>query len=210
MLAITSAVAKWRHYLLGRHFTIITDHQSLKSMMTQTIQTPEQHKWLTKLLGYDYDIIYRSGSKNGATHALSRQEFLSISNISSPTFSYLEEFRKYWGTTTEGKEMATKAMEREGSPSFSNGLIYYKNRLFVPDTLELRNKVMQDFHSSPSAGHSGIKRTLAASFYWPNLKKSVEAFISSCKECQHVKYSTSQPLGLLQPLSIPELIWEEI
>jgi len=42
MFAITQSVSKWRHYLLGRHFTIKTDHKSLKNLLTQVIQTSEQ------------------------------------------------------------------------------------------------------------------------------------------------------------------------
>ena len=40
--AITSAVRKWGHYLLGHAFVILTDHRSLKELMSQVIQTPEQ------------------------------------------------------------------------------------------------------------------------------------------------------------------------
>lgn len=39
--AITDAVRKWRHYLLGSTFIIRTDHHSLKSLSSQVIQTPE-------------------------------------------------------------------------------------------------------------------------------------------------------------------------
>lgn len=35
--AITSAVRKWRHYLLGHPFVILIDHQSLKDLMSQVI-----------------------------------------------------------------------------------------------------------------------------------------------------------------------------
>ncbi|XP_028237026.1 uncharacterized protein LOC114416364 [Glycine soja] len=46
LFAITSAVKKWRQYLLGHSFTIVTDHRSLKELLTQVIQTPEQHMYL--------------------------------------------------------------------------------------------------------------------------------------------------------------------
>ena len=61
---VMTIVKNWRHYLLGRHFRIYTDHKILKELLTQTIQTPTQHKWLTKLLGFDYKIIYILGSHN--------------------------------------------------------------------------------------------------------------------------------------------------
>ncbi|GJU37589.1 reverse transcriptase [Tanacetum coccineum] len=59
MFAITKAVKCWRQYLLGRPFHIETNHQSLRSLVNQTIQTPEQYKWLSKLLGYDFTITFR-------------------------------------------------------------------------------------------------------------------------------------------------------
>ncbi|GAU38891.1 hypothetical protein TSUD_67540 [Trifolium subterraneum] len=70
--AITSAVKKWRQYLLGHHFTIFTDHKSLKDLLSQVIQTPEQHTYLSKLLGYDYTIQYKAGKHNLVADALSR------------------------------------------------------------------------------------------------------------------------------------------
>jgi hypothetical protein len=51
LCAITSAVKKWRTYLLGSTFVIHTDQRSLKELMTQVIQTPEQQFYLAKLLG---------------------------------------------------------------------------------------------------------------------------------------------------------------
>lgn len=39
---ITNVVRKWRHYLLGHTFTILTDHRSLKNLMSQVIKTPNK------------------------------------------------------------------------------------------------------------------------------------------------------------------------
>ena len=72
LVAITTAFKKWRQYLLGNPFTILTDHRSLKELIGQAIQTPEQQCYLARLLGYDYTIHYRVGRSNAAVDALSR------------------------------------------------------------------------------------------------------------------------------------------
>lgn len=64
LLAVVMFVTKWRHYLLGRHFQIKTDHQSLKFLLEQKITTLMQQKWLSKLMGFDYEITYRTGKTN--------------------------------------------------------------------------------------------------------------------------------------------------
>ena len=73
LLALVTAVTKWRHYLEGSHFIIKTDHQSLKYLLDQRITTTLQQKWLTKLLGLSYEIQYRKGKENVAADALSRR-----------------------------------------------------------------------------------------------------------------------------------------
>ncbi|KAL6323626.1 hypothetical protein AAG906_039221 [Vitis piasezkii] len=72
MLAIIVAIQTWRPYLLGRRFTIQTDQRSLKYLLEQRILTPEQQKWMSKLVGYDYEIVYKPGKTNQAADALSR------------------------------------------------------------------------------------------------------------------------------------------
>lgn len=43
--------------LLGNKFIVETCHGSFKELMTHVVQTPAQHYYLRKLLGYDYDTI---------------------------------------------------------------------------------------------------------------------------------------------------------
>ena len=53
LLAILMAVKQWHYYLISGPFTIRTDQQSLKHLLTQKVMTPLQHKWLAKLTGYN-------------------------------------------------------------------------------------------------------------------------------------------------------------
>jgi hypothetical protein len=43
-------------------------------LLEQRITTPEQQKWVAKLLGYNYEITYRPGRENAAADALSRKQ----------------------------------------------------------------------------------------------------------------------------------------
>jgi hypothetical protein len=70
MLAIMHAFDLWCPYLLGKHFQIKTDHQSLKYFPEQRISSSDQQKWVTKIFGYDYDIIYKKGKDNVVADAL--------------------------------------------------------------------------------------------------------------------------------------------
>ena len=46
--------------------------------------------------------------------------------------------------------------------------------------------------------------------YWKGMSKDVKAFVQKCSVCQKCKYETKASPGLLQPLPIPDLIWQHI
>lgn len=97
LFAITATVKKWHQYLLGHRFTIITDHRNLKELLTQVIQTPEQHMYLARLMGYDYQIQYCFGVHNQAAYALSRcfdHDSSTLMSLSVPCPLFFEELRR--------------------------------------------------------------------------------------------------------------------
>ncbi|KAD4179495.1 hypothetical protein E3N88_28086 [Mikania micrantha] len=121
MFAITQAIAKWRQYLLGNKFHIITDQQSLRNLKDQVIQTPEQHKWLGKLLGYDFDILYRPGKNNGAADALSRISYHQLAVFTSQGYSFLEDLRKEIQNTVALQALCTQIQHNPlAHPEYAN------------------------------------------------------------------------------------------
>jgi hypothetical protein len=71
MFTIMHVVDLWRPYLLEQCFQIKKDHQRLKYFLQQRISSPEKQKWVTKLFGYDYEIIYKKDKDNVVVDALS-------------------------------------------------------------------------------------------------------------------------------------------
>jgi hypothetical protein len=59
--AITKAVLKWRQrqYLLRHFFVIRTNHKSIRELLHQVIQTPDQKVYVRKLLGFQFRIEYK-------------------------------------------------------------------------------------------------------------------------------------------------------
>ena len=58
---------------MGRHFKVKNDHDSLKYFLEQRLSLEEQKKWVTKMLGYDFEIIYEKGKLSVVADALSRK-----------------------------------------------------------------------------------------------------------------------------------------
>jgi hypothetical protein len=98
MLAILHVVDLWCPYLLGQWFQIKIDHQSLKYFLEQHICSPKQQKWLTKLFGYDYEIIYNKGKYNVVVNALSQKyEYEgSLFSLSFIVPDWLQVIRHEW------------------------------------------------------------------------------------------------------------------
>ena len=95
-MAILHVVQNWHPYLLGNHFCIKTDHQSLKYFLEQCVSSPTQQKWVSKLMGYDYEITYKKGKDNLVVDALSHtfDDHISLSAISMHIPNWLQSIQQ--------------------------------------------------------------------------------------------------------------------
>jgi len=94
-----------------------------------------------------------------------------------------------------------------------DGLLYYKNRLFIPSNEELLTEFAKGCHDSKVAGHFGQEKTIelvTRNFHWEKLSEWINDYIQSCHECQHNKSPRYAKYGLLQPLEVPYAAWTSI
>lgn len=75
LLALKWAVSeKFRGYLLGSKFTVITDNNPLCHLNSAKLGAIEQ-RWVAQLAPFDFEVQYRPGRCNTAADTLSRQPF---------------------------------------------------------------------------------------------------------------------------------------
>ncbi|XP_071900942.1 uncharacterized protein [Coffea arabica] len=132
-------------------------------------------KWLAKLMGLDYEIQYKRGKDNIVADALSRRQGES-----------------YLGDDKIKEILIALAIEGSSTPDYSylQGIIRYKGRVYIGVTSDLRKQLVSCMHDSAVGGHSGNQGTyqrLKSYFFWPGMKKEVEAYVQACDICKRSK-----------------------
>lgn len=223
LMAVVLAVQKWKHYLMGKKFIVHTDQRSLKFLLEQRDVSMDYQKWLTKLLGYDFEIVYKKGSENKAADGLSRivresgvSRDMLLGAITVTSSLQMQEIFEEVDSDKELKKRVhavTVGSEQKQGYSVIGGRLFYKNRLVLSRSSRFIPMILSEYHDGVMGGHSGVLKTIKRIqhlFHWSKLKDDVRKFVSECTVCQTHKYSTLSPAGLLQPIPLPTQIWSEI
>lgn len=217
LMALVLAIKKWHHYLSDKPFIVKTDQKALKFLLEQRILAPDQQKWVTKLMGYKFEIHYKPGKENRVADALSRRGGeLGLTAFSVWHNDGMEATEDEVMNDGELKEIAQRVIQgRDVPPGYTmkRGSLFFEGRLVLPRYSPKRQELMREFHDSPFGGHSGFLRTykrLSSLVYWKGMKKDIQEYVAGCDVCQRNKYATLSPAGLLQPIPIPEAVWEDI
>lgn len=196
--AAVLSVKKFRPYIEGLPFTIITDHASLKWLMSQTELAGRLARWSLKLQAFEFHIEHRRGSQNVVPDALSRahmEEILLMDrlldlDLTSPYFDS-EEYAGLRNSIEMHKIVMPDVCVSEKyiykRMNFATGDALAEDKawkLWVPR--ELRDALVQAAHCSPSSGHGGIHKTLSRireKYYWPAMVKDVQLVVKNCDTC---------------------------
>ncbi|GBG58972.1 hypothetical protein CBR_g24321 [Chara braunii] len=71
LYALRQALEHWKHYLLGRHFKVYSDHETLRWLKTQAKMTPKLTRWAAEIDQYDFELKPVKGKYNVVADALS-------------------------------------------------------------------------------------------------------------------------------------------
>ena len=84
-LAVVFGVKKFHHYLLGRTFTVYSDHKPLQFLFSEkrpvpTMASSRIQRWALTLSAYSYQIKFRPGKEQGNADGLSRLPLAEMLN----------------------------------------------------------------------------------------------------------------------------------
>lgn len=165
MLAILRAIKKWHPYRIGRHFKVKTNHDNLKYLLEQQLSLEDQQKWVTIMLGYDFEIIYKKEKQNAVAYALSRKDvdvggLLCV--ISLPQLDWVEEARIEWRQDQKACKIIQQLQEDPNALDkcvWKNDLLWYHDLIYLCNSSQLKHKILVELHTSPIGGHSGFLTT---------------------------------------------------
>lgn len=168
-------------------------------------------------MGLQYKIKYKKGSTNNAADALSRAPHTEAEtfafSVAQPV--WLRELQNSYDQDSEAKQLMRKLAvhPEQGKYKLSQGIIKYKDRIWLGHCESLQQQVMHALHASPIGGLSGFLVTytrIKKLFNWPQMKKHVQDFVANCSVCQQAKTERVLYPGLLQPLVVPDHAWQVV
>lgn len=169
-------------------------------------------------MGFEFEIQYKEGVDNVAADALSRRlgaELLPLL-LDNAQEGLMELIKTCWENDTSCQTIINELLHDPlKHPKFTwhRGELWRKGKLFIGADAELKLLILKWLHDSPIGGHSGRDVTAArvkSLFFWKGMAKDIQNYVRNCDTCQRCKPDLAAYPGLLQPLPIPNKVWDDI
>ena len=205
VLAIIEALKKFRVYLLGISFNIVTDCEAFQKTMEKRDLSTRVARWVLLLQEFNYTIEHRSGTKMPHVDALSRSPI----NIFPVVIDDILPKLKLAQDEDNEIKVIKELLKTSNYDNYCerNGILYKfvdgKDLLVVPESMQ--SEIIKNAHEK---GHFGLKHTekrLEDLYYIPKLKRKIEQIITNCVHCILINRKAGKQEGFLHPISKDEL-----
>jgi hypothetical protein len=185
LAVVVHALKMWRHYFMGTHCNIFTDHKSLKYIFTQADLNMTQRRWLELIKDYDLEIHYHLGKANMVADALSRKSQCNCVMMDSRINTMCDELSKMKievmpsgalshifvkptlrdqiimaqlndkGVQIIKENLHQKTEKYKCFRQDGKGIFWFVSRLVVPKNKDLKKKILDEAHLSKFSMHPG-------------------------------------------------------
>lgn len=215
VLAIVESLERFRVYLLGKKFRVVTDCAAVATTKTTKPLVPRIARWWLKLQEFDFELSHRPGTQLAHVDAMSRApveparddlqvvtEQLMRIDISQTdwivTMQLQDENLQRIVDILNGKSHSKDERQLKTVYELKNNRLYRnvdgRLRWVVPNAVRWR--VVKSAHDD--RGHFGLEKTvdyLRREFWFAGMRNYVQKYLQACFVCSVNKKSTGASEG---------------
>jgi hypothetical protein len=197
-LAVVFGIKKFRHYVHGTDFTVITDHSALLWLNSISDPIGRLARWAILLQEYRFKVVHRKGSLNCAADAISRpvlrykaimpaeEEDDSNKSVDPWDDDYLLHYLQF-GRHRDGssKKQVKRCLSLAEAYTWSDNSLFFtlaNTILPVPKPLERKGLILKA-HALGHFGPEATSNALRDKYFWKGMHKDVERVCAECLPC---------------------------
>ncbi|XP_039315302.1 uncharacterized protein LOC105204157 isoform X1 [Solenopsis invicta] len=204
VLAIIKALKKFRIYLLGIPFKIITDCKAFTLTMNKKDLGVRVARWALTLEEYNYKIQHRTAKSMTHVDALSRHPLPEILLINECNDSLIARFKKAQNSDKDLQRIRELAARDETDGYILKNDLLYRNEgddllLIVPKMLQ--NTIIRQAHDQ---GHFSISKTEAIirkNYWFKEMRPKIKKIIAGCINCILAERKYGRQEGFLHAIN---------
>jgi len=223
LLAIVFACKKFRHYLLGHHVKILTDHHALTFLNTCQLLNSRLVRWANFLQEFQLEIKHIPGKENVGADTLTRYpqspadsspiltKTVIINKVTLIEYSQVikEQFKNLHVLQQQDQEIQKLKQRMEGLTHknliIHNSLLFRRStggeyQIIIPKCM-VKNLV-EETHIM--YGHSGTYKTyqlIQRNHQFKNMYRTIKQIVKTCDLCQKAKISNIIARGPTQSIT---------
>lgn len=198
-LAVMKALEKFRVYLLGIKFKLVTDCEAFAKTLAKSDVNRKVARWVSELQDYTFVREHRNGTRMKHVDSLSRNAIMMIS-AEENLISKIKSMQK----DDDELRHVLKILESQPYQNFllRNGVLYKYDEglelLVVPKAIE--NDVIKSVHENGHFGTKKMEEQIKQRYFVPMLTEKIKKFVKSCVKCILAERKHGKAEGFLHPI----------
>ncbi len=182
-IAIREAIKYWQYWLMGKRFTVFSDHKPLENLKVKARTDEELGDLIHNLLQFDFEVVYKPGPSNIEADCLSRNPVLdpdqnqlkdTICTVNVVTLADIAKDQSKLDTQTTQKFVNKNNIK----------YVKVKDKLKIIVSENFGKNIIRKIHEK--YGHIGskhVKNIITPYYNFKGINKAIDQICTSCQVC---------------------------